>query len=245
MKAIVLAAGYATRLYPLTRERAKPLLEVGGTPLLSQIVEKIQALPGMEDLIVVCNAKFADQFEEWRTDLEEPERVRILNDGSTDEHNRRGATGDLAFALRECPLDGDGVLVAAGDALIAFELETAQALFRERRNPTLIVRQVTSASGPSRYNEVELAPDGRITAFREKPRARRSPLAAVALYFYPPEVADWVETYLSAGGDRDAPGHFVAWLVARTSVVATPLVGSWFDIGDAEALAEARAWAER
>jgi len=245
VKAIVLAAGYATRLYPLTRDRAKPLLEVGGEPLLSQIVGRIQTLPDVEDVIVVCNAKFAQQFVEWRDALAEPQRVRILDDGSTDESNRLGATGDLAFALRECPLQGDDVLVAAGDALIAFELETAHALFRESRCPTLIVREVEHETGRSRYNEVELAADGRVTAFREKPQRRQSPLAAVALYFYPPELANWVESYLATGGNPDAPGHFVAWLVARTRVVAAPMVGSWFDIGDAAALAEARAWAER
>lgn len=245
MKAIVLAAGYATRLYPLTRERAKPLLEVGGEPLLSQIVGRIQAVSSVEDVIVVCNAKFAHQFAEWRDTLAEPQRVRVLADGSTDESNRLGATGDLAFALRECSLQGDDVLVAAGDALIAFELETAHALFREKRCPTLIVRRVDRETGPSRYNEVELASDGRVTAFREKPEQRQSPLAAVALYFYPPELTDWVETYLASGGNPDAPGHFVAWLVARSRVVAAPMVGSWFDIGDAAALAEARAWAAR
>ena len=99
MRAIVLAAGYATRLYPLTRECAKPLLEVGGQPLLSHLVDRIVALEGLEEIVVVTNSRFHHEFERWQASLDVSVAVRLLDDGSTSEADKLGAIGDLAFAL--------------------------------------------------------------------------------------------------------------------------------------------------
>jgi glucose-1-phosphate thymidylyltransferase len=189
---------------------------------------------------VVCNARFADAFRSWREQGDWPVPVHVLDDGASDPESRRGATGDLAFALRERALDGRDLLVLAGDNLLDCRLGRARELLERRRAPVLIVREVARDGGPSRYNEVELDSDGRVLHFREKPEQPHSPLAAIALYFYPPAIAEWVESYLAGGGNPDAPGHFVAWLHAHTPVFATPLEGRWFDIGDAQTLAEAR-----
>ena len=240
MKVIVLAAGYATRLYPLTRDRAKPLLEVGGRPILSHITDRMLELPDLSELVVVSNARFAVQFEEWARSLDPGLPLRVLNDGSTDEDDRLGATGDLAFALREVPPGNEDVLVVAGDNLMDLDLRPAHAVLRESGCPTLIVREVEPESGPSRYNEIELQDDGSVRAMREKPERRQSELSAIAVYFYPTAIAAWVEEYLAAGGNPDAPGHFASWLVGRTRVMSVPLVGRWFDIGSAETLAAAR-----
>ena len=236
----MLAAGYATRLYPLTRDRAKPLLEVGGRPILSHIVAHVLELPGLSELVVVSNARFASQFEDWKKSADWSLPVRVLDDGSTDPRSRLGATGDLAFALREVPPGSEDVLVAAGDNLIDLDLRPAYEVLRESGCPTLIVRRVGPESGPSRYNEVELAGDGSVRAMREKPERRRSELAAIAVCFYPPAIVEWLDQYLSAGGNPDAPGHFAAWLVGKTRVRSVPMEGRWFDIGSAETLAAAR-----
>lgn len=240
MKAIVLAAGYATRLYPLTRDRAKPLLEVGGRPILSHIADRVLELPDLSELVVVSNARFAAQFEDWAHSREQSLPVRVLNDGSTCEDDRLGASGDLAFALREVPPGDEDVLVVAGDNLMDLDLRPAHAMLRESGCPTLIVRRAEPESGRSRYNEVNVEDDGSVRAMSEKPEQRQSELSAIAVYFYPPTITAWVEEYLTGGGNPDAPGHFASWLVDRTRVMSVPLVGRWFDIGSAETLAAAR-----
>lgn len=246
MKVILLAAGYATRLYPLTRDRAKPLLDVGGRPIASRIVDRLMGLDGVRDVTVITNARFADSFRRWRDTFECPVPIKVLDDGTLSEHDRLGAVGDLAFALRARPPEDEAVLVAAGDNLVEFDIETVARDFAANPAPRLTVRRV-ERNGPSRYNEVCFGPDddargeGRVVRFREKPADPTSSWAAIALYFFPPQVADWVETYLANGGNPDAPGHFIAWLVENTPTYASRLDGEWLDIGTPETLAAARA----
>lgn len=241
MKALVLAAGYATRLYPLTRDRAKPLLEVGGRPILSHILERVVRLPDLSEIAVVSNARFAPAFRAFARAEACPVPLRVLDDGSRSEDDKLGATGDLAFALREAPLGGEDLVVVAGDNLIGFDLRPACAQFRVWHRPTLVVRRVPRGAGPSPYNEVRLAPDGRVTGFREKPSDPQTDLAAIALYFFPPEIEGLVGRYLAEGGNPDAPGHFIAWLVPRCEVFAVREDGPWWDIGSLASLEEARA----
>jgi glucose-1-phosphate thymidylyltransferase len=240
VKAYLLAAGYATRMYPLTRDRPKPLLEVAGAPILSHILAGVLALDDLSEVVVIANDRFAPQFEDWADALETDVPVRVLNDGTQRDESRLGAIGDLAFALERVPVKGEDWLVAAGDNLLSFPILALQRVFQERpSSPLLGVRRV-ERRGPSSYNEVVLDSGGRVALFREKPPDPVSELAAIALYFFPPEVADRLAAYLAAGGNRDAPGHFIAWLVDRLPVRATPIPGAWFDIGSLDGLEEAR-----
>lgn len=247
MKAYLLAAGYATRMLPLTRDRPKPLLEVAGRPILSHLLDRVLALEGLSQVIVVANDRFADRFEDWAGALRAPVPVRVLNDGSRSEADRLGAIGDLAFALSRVPVGDEDWLVAAGDNLLAFDLGALQRAFRTHGHPLLAVRPVDreaearEAPGqPSRYNEVEVDRAGRVLRFREKPVDPDSPLAAIALYLLPPATAARVRQYLDEGGNPDAPGHFIAWLVDRQPVRAEPIPDGWFDIGSLAGLAHAR-----
>lgn len=240
MKVIVLGAGYATRLYPLTRDRAKPLLEVGGLPILSRILTRTMELDDLSEIVVVSNDKFAEQFEAWADGFASRVPLRILNDGSRDESDRLGAVGDIAFALRHLDLAGEDWMVVAGDNLIESSFVVLQRAFRAARRPMIVVRKTRAQAGPSRYNEVTLDAEGRVLRFREKPRDPQTGLAAIALYFLTAEAAPLVDRYLREGGEPDAPGHWLEWLVAKTAVAATPLGGAWFDIGNLESLEAAR-----
>ncbi len=239
MKVYVLAAGHATRLYPLTRGTPKSLLEVGGVPILTRIVERIAALDAVSELVVIGNERFAAQFEAWAGAVRSPVPLRVLNDGSRSEHDRLGAVGDLGFALREVPPGDEDWLVVAGDNLLEFDLRALQAEFEKQGRPLLVLRE-TEPCGPSRYNEVTLGDAGRVTRFREKPPDPETRLAAIAVYFFTPEVAALLVRYLDEGGEVDAPGYFVEWLVGRTAVGAARLAGEWFDIGTPETLEQAR-----
>lgn len=252
MKALLLAAGYATRLYPLTRDRPKPLLEVGGRPLLDHLLERIAPLPGLSEVVVVGNHRFAEPLRTWAHAAAAacPVPLRVLDDGSTSEADRLGAVGDIAFALDAVAPAGEDLLVAAGDNLVGFDLAPLHARYRAQgspRCPVVLVRRVERA-GPSPYNEVQLGPETApgsglhpVRGFREKPPDPRTPWAAIGLYFWPPGVEPLLRRYLEGGGNPDAPGHFVEWLVCETPVRAAPFAGPWFDIGGPSALEAARA----
>jgi glucose-1-phosphate thymidylyltransferase len=239
VKAYLLAAGYATRMHPLTRDFPKPLLEVAGAPILSHILARVLALDGLSEVVVIANERFADPFDRWAGDLETPVPVRVLNDGSTCDEDKLGAIGDLAFAVEQVPPAGEDWLVAAGDNLLGFDLRVLQRL-QARHGETLLAVREVEREGPSRYNEVVRDERGRVIRFREKPADPQSGLAAIALYFFPPEVAELLPRYLAEGGNPDAPGHFIAWLVGRVPVRGADLPGDWFDIGSLEGLAHAR-----
>ncbi len=239
MKALLLAAGYATRLYPLTRDRPKPLLEVGGDPLLTHILRRVLALAAVRDVTVVTNRRFADAVRAWAERVDCPVPLRVLDDGSTDDGNKLGAIGDMGFVLERVPLDGEDWLVVAGDNLLGFDLAPLHAHFERVRRPTLVVRRVGEIAGPSPYNEVRLEGD-RVVGFREKPPDPRTPWVAIALYFFPPGVQALLRRYLAEGGNPDAPGHFAAWLVRETDVRAVAFEGPWWDIGSLETLEAAR-----
>lgn len=240
MKAYLLAAGYATRMRPLTDAWPKPLLEVAGAPILSHVVAGVAGLEGLSEVVVIANDRFAEDFLSWAKGLEISVPVRVLNDGTTSDADKLGALGDLAFALAACPPGEESWLVAAGDNLLGFELRALQSVFQEDvSSPLLAVREVVR-DGPSPYNEVRVDAAGRVESFREKPADPVSTLAAIALYFFPPAIAGRLAGYLEAGGNPDAPGHFMAWLVDRVPVRGTRLPGPWFDIGSLDGLAHAR-----
>ena len=243
MKVYLLVAGYATRLHPLTLGRPKALLEIGGRPMLSHLLDRIRVLEGLREVVVVSNHRFVGSFEAWCAAADCPVPIRCLDDGSTTDSDKLGAIGDLAFALREDPpRAGEPVVAIAGDNWLGFDLEPAQQAYtRAGGETTLLVRELDRVPpGPSPYNEVTLDGAGRVTRFREKPDDPATSIAAIALYFFAPGIEERIATYLSAGGNPDAPGYFIEWLVRREAVHAHRFEGDWMDIGSVEALARAR-----
>ncbi|MBA3402562.1 MAG: nucleotidyltransferase family protein [Actinobacteria bacterium] len=234
MKALVLAAGYATRLYPLTLDRPKALLEVGGRPMLDHVLDRLQAM-GVDDTIVVTNAKFTPHFEEWATGKAD---VTIVNDGTTSNDDRLGAIGDTAFVLDQTGLDDD-LVVVAGDNLFGEDVSGFAVYGQEVDAPVLAVHDVGDLSRMREYNQIEIDDQGRITFFEEKPEDARSTLAGVALYFYPRHTLPLIRQYLAEGNNPDQPGRLIEWLYPRTPVYTWRLPGAWYDIGSAETLQEA------
>ncbi len=241
MKAILLAAGYATRLYPLTRDRPKPLLEVGGRPLLDHLLDRVLELDGLRDVTVVTNHRFAEHFERWAADHDCPVPLRIVDDGTTSEDDRLGAIGDIAFVLQQLGVEADDDwLIAAGDNLLELDLRPIQREFVANPAPRILVREVDHVGGPSPYNDVKLGADGRVIGFTEKPERAEGRHAAIAVYFFPPALPRLLARYFEQGGNPDAPGYFIEWLCREEAVFASPFTGRWFDIGSHETLAAAR-----
>jgi glucose-1-phosphate thymidylyltransferase len=234
MKLLVIAAGYATRLYPLTRDRPKALLPVGGRPMLDRVLEALAGI-GADETYVVTNDRFAQQFEEWAAVRP---GVRVLNDGTTSDDDKLGAIGDIAFVLDEAPVDDD-LVVVAGDNLFSDDLAGFGRYVRERDAPVLALYDVGDLGQMSKYNAVETDAEGRITFFEEKPATPTSTLSGIALYFYPRRTLPLIRRYVAEGNNPDQPGRLVEWLYPRVDFYTWRVPGRWYDIGSAETLREA------
>lgn len=243
MRAYLLAAGYGTRLGAVARDVPKPLLEVGDAPALSHLADGLAAVDELDELVLVTNSRFAGAFRAWARAHRPPRPlpIRIVDDGTTSAGERLGAARDLALALDAVPPGGAGFVVSAADYVPLFPFPPLVKAFRREGRPLLALRRLSGAEGPGRHNEVTLGKGGRIVRLREKPPdGNRTGVAAIALYFFTPDVPERLSTYLEAGGEPDAPGHFVAWLVERTPVAGAFIDGEWLDVGDPEGLEAAR-----
>ena len=235
MKAIVLAAGYATRLRPLTDERAKELLPVGGRPILDTIVEAIAEVAEVDSVHVVTNARKAPELHKWA----EGKAVQIHDDGTRSNDDRLGAIGDMRFVIDRMGIDDD-LLVIAGDNLFEFSLVSFVRYWRTKGVASaLAVRDVGSRELATHYGIVELAGDDRVVDFLEKPADPPSTLAATATYLFHRAHVPLIHTYLDGGQPPDQPGRFVAWLHQREPVYGWTFEEGWFDIGNFEQLREA------
>jgi glucose-1-phosphate thymidylyltransferase len=229
LKALILAAGYATRLRPLTDTIPKQLLPVGGRPMVDWILDRI-AETSAEELHLVTNARFAPDFEEWAADKD----VRVHNDGTTSNEDRLGAIGDIDFV----GLDDD-LLAIAGDNLFDFSLADYQSFWRGKGGSCVAVHDVGDRELAKKYGIVDVDEDDRITNFVEKPTEPPTTLCATATYLYTREHAGLIPTYLAEGNPPDQPGNFIAWLYRRGPVYAYRFEGEWYDIGDRDQLLEA------
>jgi glucose-1-phosphate thymidylyltransferase len=233
LKALILAAGYATRLRPLTDSTPKQLLPVGARPMLDWILDKLRET-GAEEIHLVTNARFADDFERWAAGKD----VQVHDDGTTSNDDRLGAIGDIRFVQEHADLDDD-LLVIAGDNLFDYSLRDFEEFWRAKDGSAVAVYDVGDLGLATQYGVIAVDADDRITAFVEKPPNPESTLAATATYLYTREHASRVPEYLAAGNPPDAPGNLVAWLYQRAPVFAYRFPGEWHDIGDHGQLLEA------
>jgi glucose-1-phosphate thymidylyltransferase len=235
MKAIILAAGYATRLRPLTDTWAKELLPVGGRPIIDRIVENIAGVSDVDEIHVVTNTRKAPAFVEWGQGRD----VTIHDDGTTSNDDRLGAIGDMLFVVEQAGLDDD-LLVIAGDNLFEFDLADLIAFWRDKGAASAVaVRDVGSLELASHYGVVELDDDGRMHSFVEKPADPVSSLAATATYVFYRDHARLIRSYLEGEHGSDQPGRFVGWLHRHEPVYGWVFRETWFDIGNHEQLLEA------
>jgi glucose-1-phosphate thymidylyltransferase len=241
MKVLILAAGYATRLYPLTQTRPKPLLDVAGQPMIDYVLDNIAPIGGIDRVYVVTNAKFADQFQQWADQyraIKAKLDFTIVNDGSTDDSNKLGAIGDIHLVLTREKIDDD-LIVVAGDNLFSETLHGFGKVCRERNAPVLAVYDVGSLEEIKKYNSITLDASGKITFFEEKPKNPTSTLTGIALYYYPKATLPLIHQYVAEKNNPDQPGRLVQWLYTRTPVYTWRVPGIWYDIGSKENLEEA------
>jgi glucose-1-phosphate thymidylyltransferase len=241
MNVLILAAGYATRLYPLTLKKTKPLLVVGGKPIIEWVVDNLSGVPDLETIYVVTNDKFAADFQAWseRYRDRQPEfKFQIINDGSTSDEDKLGAIGDINLVVSRENLSQSSLLIVAGDNLFTESLANFVECARGT-DATVAVYDVGDAEAIKKYGNITVDADGMITRFEEKPEKPKGTLAAVAVYYYSPAVLSLLTTYLAAGNNPDQPGRFVQWLYTRKPVKTFQIKGKWLDIGSKETLENA------
>jgi len=233
MKALILAAGYATRLYPLTRDYPKPLLEIKGRPIIDYIVDKLKAAQLIDEIYVVTNSKFIRFFRSWAKALGSPKKIILIDDLTRNNRARLGAIGDMDFAVKKQGIKDD-LLVVGGDNLFSGRLRGFLDFSRRHRDsPCIGLYRLKNRKDASRYGVVKLDKRKEVVSFIEKPRKPESKLVAMCLYYIPKHLLGSVGEYM---GDKDkeadTTGGYIAWLKSRTEVYGYVFKGSWFDIGD-------------
>jgi glucose-1-phosphate thymidylyltransferase len=239
MKAVVLAGGYATRLWPITRHRPKMFLPVGDGTVIDTIFEDLEADDRVDEVFVSTNERFAEAFEEYiaGSAFEKP---TLSVEDTSEETEKFGVVGALAQLIDREGVEDD-MLVVAGDNLISFDLSEFVDFFYEKGTATIAAYDVGSRERASSYGIVELD-DTRVVDFEEKPTDPNSTLASIACYAFPGEVLPLFDEYLSNDNNPDEPGWFVQWLKDRRDVHAFSFDGAWFDIGTPESYLDAVAW---
>lgn len=239
MKAIIIAAGYATRLYPLTKNRPKALLTINGKAIADYICDEIDTIDDIEEIILVSNHKFAGNFLKWADKRKGVKHIKIIDDGSTCEENRLGAIGDIKFALDREHIQED-VLVVAGDNFFTYRLADFYRYYRTVKRDCIIVQEVSNREDLCRMGVVRTDEASRVIDLEEKPENPRSNMAVYASYIYREDTLPLFDVYLREGNKPDAPGYFPAWLYKRKDVRAYVFEGECFDIGTHEALSGVR-----
>ena len=245
MKALILAAGYATRLYPLTKDKPKPLLTIRRKPIIEYTINKLESLEQIDEILIVTNQRFFKQFQTWLDNFPSLKPIKLINDGSTNEKDKLGAIRDLAFVLVKENIDDD-VLVIGGDNLFSAPLnefiDFAKGICP---NNAIGVYNLNGKYESNRYGVVKLDENKKIIGFCEKPsngngiNLNGSTLVSMCLYFFSKEKISLIQEYLKEGNDIDKAGTYIRWLSNRDGVYGYTFQGTWLDIGDIDSYTEA------
>lgn len=231
MKALILAAGYATRLYPLTKNFPKPLLEVGGKTILDRLMDDLVRIDAIDQIIVVTNATFAPIFQNWLVSRHFPKIVLVMDDGTTTNDNRLGAVKDILFVLDGLNINDD-LLVLAGDNVVDFSFAAFVEYASAKGKSCLTCHDEPSIPALQKTGVLEATAEMLVLAMHEKPQVPPSHWAVPPFYCYNKADLPLVRKALDNGCGADAPGNLMAWLCKQTEVYAWPLPGKRYDIGD-------------
>ena len=231
MKCLILAAGYATRLYPLTENFPKPLLAVGDKTILDWLVDDIDTAGTVDEYVVISNHKYAHHFEKWAQT--KPQKVTVVDDGTDSNETRLGAVCDVQFAIDSLKLDDD-MLVIAGDNVLDFSL-TKFIKYAQAIKTSCIMRYYEPDEKKLlKCGVVTVDSDDRSLNMTEKSPTPATHWCCPPLYYYTKADAKLVKTGIEAGCGTDAPGSYIAWLCKQTAVHAMEMPGKRYDIGNLE-----------
>ena len=238
MKVIILAAGYATRLYPLTLEQPKSLLKVGKKKMVEYIISKVEQLRNVDKIYLVSNDKFYANFVDWSKGYRSRKPIKVINDGTTSNQDRLGAVGDIRFVIEQEEIDDD-IMVIAGDNLFDFSLVDFYNFFKEKDSCIVAIYDIKDKEkAASKLGVVQLDEDNKIISFEEKPQEPKTSLASTACYIFSKEHIKLLKKCLNESVALDNLGDFIRWLIDKKDVYGFVFKEKWFDIGNPEQLEE-------
>ena len=238
MKCIVIAAGYATRLYPLTENYPKPLLKIGETTILDRMIEDIEGIKEVDEYIIVTNHKFAGVFEEWKSGLHYSKPVTIIDDGTSTNETRLGAVKDLLLAIETQQVDDD-IMVLAADNILDFSFKGFVEFFKAKGSSIIMCYHEPELKRLQRTGVIEVTDDMKVLQMQEKPEVPVSNWAVPPFYIYKRSDLPLIRDCMAHGCGFDAPGNLAHYLVDVTSIYAWQMPGTRFDIGSLDTYYEA------
>ena len=239
-KALILAAGYATRLYPLTRDYPKPLLQVKGKPIINYIIDKFTGLKEIDEIFVVTNSKFISHFKRWRKKIRSNKRISLIDDLTKSPEDRLGAVGDIDFTIRAKSIKND-LLVIGGDNLFMESMRGFIDLAKNKNSPVLGVYDIKNKRNATKYGVIKLDKNNKVVDFQEKPRKPKSSLVAMCLYYFPKKRLSFIGEYAdNRNKNNDTTGSYIDWLRRKINVYGYIFKEPWYDIGDHKFYDEAR-----
>lgn len=239
MKNIVIAAGYATRLYPLTENFPKPLLKIGDSTILDRMMADIDAMPDIDEHIIVTNHRFANIFEEWKDRSNYSKPITIIDDGTTDNDNRLGAVRDLLLALEQRDIEDD-IMVLAADNILDFSLQGFADYFKEKGTSVIMCHHEPELRKLQRTGVIAVDDDMKVKEMQEKPQSPVSNWAVPPFYIYSKADLPLIRDCMAHGCGFDAPGNLAHYLAEATTLHAWPMPGARFDIGSMDSYKEAQ-----
>jgi len=234
MKNIVLAAGYATRLYPITENCPKPLLEVGGVTILDRLIRDIDTIDEVDTHLIVSNHKFFPHFKKWAENSRYTKEITIIDDGSVDNENRLGAVRDLLLAIDTGRLVDDDLLVIAADNVVTFSFQGFVDYFQEKQTSLIMTYYEPEIAALRRTGVITIDQDNKVLEMQEKPENPTSHFAVPPFYIYKNSDVKLMQSCLPEGCNPDAPGNLVRHMLTKTVFHAWPMTGKRFDIGTLE-----------
>lgn len=233
MKCIILAAGYATRLYPLTKNFPKPLLKVKDKTIIDWLIDDITLSNKIDEFIIISNHKYIDAFKKWNEQKTSSVKITLLDDGTTDNENRKGAVADIQFAIDELKLDDD-LLIVAGDNVLDFSLTMFIKYFDEKKSTCIMRYYEENIENLKKSATVKIDENDIVTEMIEKPNIPTSNWCCPAFYIYVKEDVKKVKEALEDGCSKDAPGSYISWLYDKSKVYSMKMPGKRYDIGTLE-----------
>ena len=239
IKCILLCAGYATRLYPLTIDTPKSLLDIAGKPVIEHILEKIYEIP-VNEIFVVTNSRFYDKFNEWLSNYNEKIPIKVINDKTNNNEERLGALGDIHFVIQNQKINDD-ILIIAGDNIFEDSLAGMNSFFKDKKMSIIGLHDVKNLEVAKRMGVVSLDKNNKLIEFAEKPKNPKSTIVSALIYFIKKDDVQFIKECLRAKSSEKEvkAGEFIEYIINKTSVYGYVLKKNWFDIGDYEQLKKA------
>lgn len=239
MKNIVIAAGYATRLYPLTENFPKPLLQIGDNTILGRLIDDIDSIEEISEHIIVTNHKFVHHFEEWKSGLRTKKPIHILDDGTETNESRLGAVRDLLLAIETYRVDED-LLVIAADNILDFSFRGFIDYFKEKQTSLIMCHHEPELAKLQRTGVIAVDEEMKVLQMQEKPEVPVSNWAVPPFYLYKHSDLPLVKSCMENGCGFDAPGNLAHYLCSITPMHAWPMPGRRYDIGTLDSYYEAQ-----